>query len=73
MIAEYLYCVALILASVLLWSLAADAEHGAPHKAKALLSSGSAVKRRESETGAPQPPGASFPSFSGPGHLNKRE
>jgi len=31
MIAEYLYCVALILASVLLWSLAADAEHGAPH------------------------------------------
>lgn len=32
MIAGYLYGIALIIASVLLWALASDAEHGAPHK-----------------------------------------
>lgn len=68
MTVEFITCVGLIVVGPIVWAIAADAEFGAPHTAKALLGQSNAG----GETGASEPPGAVSPP-SGPGHHHEEQ
>jgi len=64
---EFITCVGLIVVGPIVWALAVETEHGAPHTEKALLGQSNSG----GEMGAPEPPG-DRPPPSVPGHHTRR-